>query len=418
MKRGLDVDDDDDNDSYETILQHELELMQANVVPIKRRHVPQNERDLPDIVNVVSTVILLPQRTDLPPHQRYKLPLGAITARLGCSQYAPVLFAANILKLKDSQADVTALIFATGKVVLVAALSMGHTRYICQLVRVIIEQVQCALYDAETQQIHIGTLCGRTIFQDCSLHNIVGNANLNCRIDLQAMCDAAPTACKWDPDNFPGLKCRIWLTDTHTCHCKGKRQTHAELQAAVGKTSKCVCVLKVLVFDTGQLVITGGHSVEDVNSVYFRIKALAPRYEHTKNVIPRESRFYQRLSSMLVNTARRQKSTQRTQVHEPGHMKEGEAIAMLMNDVSQPLSLHGAAAVKKQNTGGTTMLMQLAEEGRVEEVIGLLLYDPDQCDLRDSAGQTALQRLQQIPEPEQTVGHRRIMELLCENKKK
>lgn len=405
------------DDSEEAELHRALEMMQAKVVPIKRRYVPPEERDLPDIVNVVSTVILLPQRTDLPPHQRYKLPLGAITARLGCSQYAPVLFAANILKLIDSQAAVTALIFATGKVVLVAALSMGHTRYICQLVRVIIEQVQCALYDAETQRIHIGTLSGRTIFQDCSLHNIVGNANLNCRIDLQAMCDAAPTACKWDPDNFPGLKCRIWLTDTHTCHCKGKRQAHAELQAAVGKTSKCVCVLKVLVFDTGQLVITGGHSVEDVNSVYFRIKALAPRYEHTDNVIPRESRFYQRLSSMLVNTARRQKSTQRTQVREQGHMKEGEAIAMLMAEVGgSGTSGSAATSIKKERIQGTTMLMQLAEEGRVEEVIGLLLYDPDQRDMVDASGRTALQRMQQLTEQEQTVNHRRIMDLLSGKK--
>ncbi len=178
-----------------------LVSMVKDVVPLKSR--PFDQPDLPKIVNLVSTVILLPQRPDLPKDKQFRLPLKEISMKMGFSQYAPILFAANIMKLTDSIADITALLFSSGKMVLVSGKTENHTRAISQYVRVNIEGIECMMMDAEGK-VYKGSLKGRTVFQQCSIHNIVGHGFLGCRIDLQAMCDTAPASCKWFPDLFPG----------------------------------------------------------------------------------------------------------------------------------------------------------------------------------------------------------------------
>lgn len=73
------------------------------------------------------------------------------------------------------------------------------------------------------------------------------------------MCDAAPASCKWFPDFFPGLKCKIWLNAEHKCNCKKKKQVieDEDIAVIIGKQNKCVCSVKVLIFDSGCMVITG-----------------------------------------------------------------------------------------------------------------------------------------------------------------
>lgn len=422
-------------------LDDEIKNMCRTVAPIKKT-VLDPATAPPLIVNMVSTAVLLPQRLDLPADKRYKLPLDAISMRLGCSQYAPALFAANIVKFTDAGTNATVLVFGSGRIVMVAGLSPNHTRYISQMVRVIIEQVQCMMLSEDGKSIASGSLQGRTIFENCSIHNIVGHGDLGCRIDLQAMVDAAPSCCKWAPDWFPGLKCRIWLTDQHKCVCKSsashfpssvaspaagtpsaggggaRKDKEAKLlKKLIGKQNKCTCVLKVLVFDSGRIVITGGRSVRDVNAAFFRIKHLAPQFKSGDLTIPKEDRFYKRLSAMLVPTGM---TTKQAKVVKREEMKPSEAVAsVLMQMLSATEGGSGGggsgsvhANAKRPKLAGGTPLMRMAEAGRVEDVKMSLAMDKSQAWDVDSEGRTPLDRIKLIPPQDRTVEHKEIMDAL------
>ncbi len=400
-----------------------LETMCRDVVPLKQ--IPYDQATAPPIiVNIVSTAILLPQRPDLPAEKRYKLPLDAISMRLGCSQYAPVLFAANIIKFTDSTTNATALVFGSGKIVVVSGLSVNHTRYISQLIRVVIEQVSCMMIsEQDGKSVVKGSLLGRTVFQQCNIHNIVAHGDLGCRIDLQAMCDEAPACCKWYPDLFPGLKCKIWLTQEHRCVCKsssGKHRTPAtptqqqqddDVSIVIGKQNKCTCAVKVLIFDSGCIVVTGGRHVRDVNSVFFRIKHLAPQFKSGTGdaLIPKEDRFYQRLSAMMVPTGQTLKQVK--QMARP-ELKPTEAIASVLAGVSAVPAMAQINDAKKARMSGGTPLMRMAEAGRVNDVRMTLEMDKQQAQERDSEGRTTMDRLKLIPLQERTMQHKQIMDLL------
>jgi|SRR6185295_13863075 len=376
--------------AWQTWLAHTL----ATTEPIRKRPQTLEQQRLPKIVNLVSTVELLPQG------QGYKLPLHAIARALACAQYAPVLFAANILKFTDSIGDCTPLVFASGKIVVVSGQTPYHTLYMSQLTRFIVEQVRCAMLRPDGSVDPCGSLVGRTIFKDCAIHNIVGHAELGCRINLQAMCEAAPSACKWVPDLFPGLKCRMWLTGSGRCECA---------------KAKCVCAVKVLVFDTGRIVITGGRSIADVNTIYFRIRAMAPAFAagHANTVIPREDRFYQRLSTLLVPSGDTMKDVE---VVEPGEMTEMEALETLFAEQAR-LAAPAQVPDPPPHTAavGDTPLMQMAQAGRVEEVRMLLAFQPDAAYVRDQHGRTTLQRLKLVPQGQRTQQQQEIIEMLMQS---
>ena len=91
------------------------------VVPV--REVP-SDPDLPDIVNVVCTVELVDgmKATDL------SLSLENIAmASNGMGQYTPRRFCANVLRLKDCDTIRTALVYKSGKIVVVHGLSIGKS---------------------------------------------------------------------------------------------------------------------------------------------------------------------------------------------------------------------------------------------------------------------------------------------------
>lgn len=196
----------------------------SSIEPIRKRPVSDEARMLPKIVNLVSTVELLPQG------KGYRLPLHAIARALACAQYAPVLFAANILKLTDSIGDCTPLVFASGKIVVVSGQTPHHTLYMSQLTRFILEQIQCAMRAEDGTINPCGSLVGRTIFRDCTIHNVVGHAELGCRINLQAMCEAAPSACKWVPGKMRIVFYNFLLSDSSSRSLPGPQVPHVAHQ--------------------------------------------------------------------------------------------------------------------------------------------------------------------------------------------
>jgi TATA-box binding protein (TBP) (component of TFIID and TFIIIB) len=374
-----------------------LEQACAGAIPLKRLKgaAPNVNPSAPVIINMVSTVSLLPQTPD----RRYRLPLETINMALGpCSQYSPNNFAANILKIVNSTTHSTALVFGSGRVVLVSALTTNHTRYVCQLLRVIIEQIQCVMTDDQGAR-RVGTLSGRTVFEQNVIHNIVGHGDLGARINLQALRDANPESVKWMPDSFPAAKCSIWLTEDCRCHC-GKRQAikdevDAVLKRVVVVQRKCQCVMKTLVFDTGRIVMTGGRSVSDVNAVFFRMKALVPQFRSETVYVPREDRFYQRLGAMMVGGSTGTTAANAPKVRARKELTQNEAVALALADARAP----GARAQPTSLGGGGVAaeppLAQMARAGRLEMVRQTLQMMPP----GDPDVHAALERLPSDADP-------------------
>ena len=111
-----------------------------DIVPV--RDIPPAHKNLPIIVNMVATVKLLED------DETFKFPLESIAMTLGgLSQFAPCKFAADILRLRDSTTDTTALVFRSGKIVIVRGLTKEHVRYCMQMFRSIIEKIKCVMQD-------------------------------------------------------------------------------------------------------------------------------------------------------------------------------------------------------------------------------------------------------------------------------
>lgn len=376
--------------------------------------------DLPKIENVVSTASLLL------PNCNYRLPLDALSMRMKCSQYAPILFAANIVKISDSITDSTALIFASGKIVVVASLTLNHTRYVSQLIRTIIEHIGCMMIDG-AGRIYEGSLLNRTVFQHCRIHNIVGSGDLHCRIDLQSMVDAAPMACKWFPDLFPGLKCKIWLTKSHTCECTSTLRIEAiddeleePLKRIIGKQRKCSCAVKMLIFASGRIVITGARSVSDINGVFYRIKQLVSQF-----TVENAQRFDKETLDILVPTVNVVQAAVATSGNDIGKViktisASGNTKKRQKVTSRPPEGVAGVEAAQTYSAppppaggqGDSSSLMKLCFAGRIKDVRLLLQIDKQQITRRDGGGQTVLQRMESLPVIHQSEHHAEIIDLL------
>lgn len=373
MKRSKGHDPEGERDEWDALFEKTL--------PLKRRPGAQDTvKRVPAIVNVVATATFLPPG--------YTLPMKQIARSLRCTQYAPRMFAANICRFLDSISACTALIFSTGCVVVVSLRSENHARYTCQFLRTLLEAVRCVLRASEP----VHSLTGRLRFDRCEIHNIVGKGDFGHLIDLQAMCDAAPSNTKWFKDSFPGLECKVWLTPSYTCVC-GRPPGHKVASGPWGGGEgpgqrKCSCAVKLLIFSTGQYVITGARRLQDVNAVSFRVSALAGKYK------------------ALENTA------QEHHLGGGGGGKRGNVKKSLKPDTAVAAIMAGAPMLPTPNGEVMPPFMQMALAGRVEIVTRLFLMDPDAAQERDSQGRTTAQRLEAIPPSELGPERKQILEML------
>jgi len=329
--------------------ERELKELEKKVIPIKKRPFPY--KDAPMIVNMVSTISILPKG--------YKLPLQAIATMLGaCSQFEPTQFAANIIKLTTSTSDVTVLIFSSGKLVLTATVTEMQTQYMAHIFRLLIEKVECCLLNEEGK-VEIGTLAGRTVFENVLTHNMVGHGDLGVQIDLRALRNANPDSVKWLPDGFPAAKCCVWLTEDNQCHCYMKEEEDAEVKVVVPKLlrKRCACTIKCLCFPTGRIVMTGGRSVQDINKVFYRMKEIAPHFEIG-------------IRSILVK-----KSSAKTQGEKVKTvLSEEESIALLLNSIHQ----FKPKRIKTKPVNKHNIILSFAEAGAFNNVVQTLQMEENQ----------------------------------------
>lgn len=361
------------SEGWKDVLKNEVK----NVLNVRKRPF-EKWKDAPILVNTVSTVSILPPG--------YRLPLQSIANALGpCCQFEPTQFAAAIIKNITSTSDATALVFSSGKIVLTATTTHLHTMYMAHVFRLNIEHVECVMKD------EIANFDGRTTFENLKPHNMVGHGDLGVKVDLRALRNANPDSVKWIPDGFPAAKCCVWLTDDNMCHCspsvaaplgprgdstqkEGEEEVYIKKEgevlppppAAGGEgqgeddlilhivpklfRKRCACTIKCLVFPTGRVVLTGGRSMKDINSVFYRMKALAPHFEvgTTINIlVPRD----------ISSTTTKRKKEKNTISHE-------DSLALLLHSIYD----FKPKRIKKKAVSTTNLLLAFAEHGRLNNV--------------------------------------------------
>lgn len=238
------------------------------------------------VVNVVSKVELLA------PQEFFVLKTIAISLS-GMAKYQPKRFAAVIIHTRDAIGSTTCLVFQPGKLVIVGASTEHHALYAAQIYRLKLEEIVAPYRDPETNTIQLHSLEGRTQFANWRTWNMVVNAQLKNRPNLKNLVDALGDVSNWNPELFPALKMLIWLRCKDLCKCKSKK-----------RNKSCDCNAKSLIFDTGELVITGCKTIHDLNLCYHRISSLLEQDQtlhETDALLPRNQRFEARRQKMLVH---------------------------------------------------------------------------------------------------------------------
>lgn len=363
-----------------------LAQMEAEVIPLSEE-VPLRH-DLCNVVNVVSTNCIM----DAGRNKEHQISLEALTRALPSSQYAPCNFAANILRLTDDTHHSAALIFRSGKINVVCSLSPQHGLYMSQLVRLLIEGIRYPMRDPETGRIIFASLEGRTKFTGWQANNVVGHSFLGMRIDLAALHLVAPDVTKYKPDSFPGLKWRLWTTDSRACECGFKK-------------SKCQCTCRCLLFSSGKIVIVGARRVDHINRIFYRVKALIPEFEDYNEELPRSQRFAARFAKAMDTEgwAIPFPVEESDDSEEEEQEEEDEALAIELE------SRAVAYLSVNQRQEGTTRLMQACDNGNVDLVKKLFIMGmAGDVQARDADGLTALERIQDFENP----AHQEICQIL------
>lgn len=172
------------------------------------------------------------------------LTLQTIASQARNAEYNPRRFAAAIIRIRDPKT--TALIFASGKMVITGAKSEEDARSAARTFAKVVQKVGFPVR-----------------FMEFKLQNVVGSVDVKFPIRLEGLAFAHALFCSYEPELFPGLIYRM-------------------------KVPKVV----MLVFVSGKVVLTGAKSKNDIyeafNQIYpvlaqFRKGAAAP---HSAPALP------------------------------------------------------------------------------------------------------------------------------------
>lgn len=216
---------------------------------------------------MVSTTWILPQKAN------YKLSLKDLgIAFAPASQYAPSQFVGNIIKVRNYVTEASLLLFASGKIVVVGAKSKWNSQFLSQFGRLIAESVYCTIDGARAN------LSGRTIFDKHVVQNAVGFSDFTFEIDLQQFRDAYPESVYFT-GSFPAAQFYVWLTKDYECKCKSKLDKHVAMTLGKLAKSSCDCNIRCLLFKSGSIVLVGAKETHDIDSVFFRLKCIMPKFK-------------------------------------------------------------------------------------------------------------------------------------------
>ncbi|KAI4292933.1 transcription initiation factor TFIID TATA-box-binding protein [Pancytospora philotis] len=185
---------------------------------------PNTQRSgaLPQLQNVVATVNL-----------NCKLDLKNIALHARNAEYNPKRFAAVIMRIREPKT--TALIFASGKMVVTGAKSEKASKIASQRYAKIIHKLG---FNAQ--------------FTEFKVQNIVSSCDLKFCIKLEGLAYAHSNFCSYEPELFPGLIYRM---------VKPK--------------------IVLLIFVSGKIVLTGAKVREDIYQAFENIYPVLTQYRKT-----------------------------------------------------------------------------------------------------------------------------------------
>ncbi|WUR04989.1 TATA-box-binding protein [Vairimorpha necatrix] len=175
---------------------------------------------IPVLQNVVATVNL-----------NCKLDLKNIALRARNAEYNPKRFAAVIMRIREPKT--TALIFASGKVVITGAKSEKQSKLAAQRYSKIINKLG---FNAD--------------FNDFKIQNIVSSCDTKFSIRLEGLAYAHSNYCSYEPELFPGLIYRM---------VKPK--------------------IVLLIFVSGKIVLTGAKVRDDIYQAFENIYPVLTQYK-------------------------------------------------------------------------------------------------------------------------------------------
>lgn len=174
---------------------------------------------VPTLQNVVATVNL-----------NCKLDLKNIALRARNAEYNPKRFAAVIMRIREPKT--TALIFASGKMVITGAKSEKSSKMAAQRYAKIIHK-----------------LGFNATFDDFKIQNIVSSCDIKFSIRLEGLAYAHSNYCSYEPELFPGLIYRM---------VKPK--------------------IVLLIFVSGKIVLTGAKVRDDIYQAFENIYPVLTQY--------------------------------------------------------------------------------------------------------------------------------------------
>lgn len=337
------------------------------VTPLSMKHAPI--ATAVELVNFVTSVCILPSHLSLSMKHIALFGSGAV-------KFTPSKFHAIVLRFGDSSpaGNATALIFGTGKIIIVGATNKEHARFASQQYRMFIERIPYVIIGLPPQCNYEGV----TIFEKFSMYNVVGTSSLGFRPDLFKLQQLYPGASEWQPELFPGLTLQVWLRPKQQCRCKKRKHKH---------TTSCACNSTCLVFDSGKLVVTGVSNCSHVVAICDRIRLFFSGkdelHDHSQEV-PRHMRFNHRTMRKL----------QQLEVDFIGTYNVSKIASESAENILKRITDRTHAISSLPLDTELPPIFQACDAGQVDMVRFLVSINPNARTLVDQYGHTAFERVQ------------------------
>ena len=237
------------------------------------------------ITNVQSSVIIMGENMVLPLK-------SLINCLSGMAKYEPKKFAAIIIRAYFGVHVTTCMLFESGKLVVIGALSVEHSRYASQMYRILISNIVAKYYDKEHKTHIRSNLINRTLFNNFGIHNIVAKTYLGYRLKLKRFKDAKQRNARFEPESFPGCPFLVWVEPKSMCTCETKKESN----------ESCICNVNTSLFDSGNVILTGSKTIENTNRAKHKLMSFTKEFIDNDKILPKNERYEARRQD-IFNTS-------------------------------------------------------------------------------------------------------------------
>ena len=173
-----------------------------------------------------------------------RLDLKTIALHARNAEYNPKRFAAVIMRIREPKT--TALIFASGKMVVTGAKSEADSKLASRKYARIIQKLG---FNAK--------------FTDFKIQNIVGSCDVKFPVRLEGLASKHHNFSSYEPELFPGLIYR--MIKPKSMHC---RPSLSPCHQAFLCTNVSTLLVVLLIFVSGKIVLTGAKVREEIYQAF------------------------------------------------------------------------------------------------------------------------------------------------------